>query len=330
MPELSDKPEPPPIPDSPKSFEANSHDHRKTLEAPIPGRTKSVSRRTLEALIPTTTRGRSRKTLEAPIPITPTTPNSPGFAEKGADFVPLDVPGRGSRNGLLGLKKRTLVLLWVVGILMILGLSLGLGLGLGLKGLQTKDAGAGMATSATLAPTSTVLATSSGTSTPASVSATESKSGTATPSATTSNEPAGRVVKAQQFFQPAFAVPADAPTTTYTVAAATATSGIGLIDCPGSNNAIYTSGSKNFRKSCYTDFPGPGVLNLDSIIVNSLEKCIDACARYSGDKGKCSAVSYSASLTQVVPQQKANCWLKDKSGDAKPGTWDQSSAVLVP
>jgi hypothetical protein len=48
-----------------------------------------------------------------------------------------------------------------------------------------------------------------------------------------------------------------------------------------------------------------------------MEECIDGCASYNHNQGgtPCMAVSYTANLTEFwVPQQDANCFLKDKVG----------------
>ena len=301
------KPRPPPIPITP---EATHQPRRKSF------------RKTLEGLIPVTPK--------YPDGLIPKSPTSPASIEKGPvlrrfTFIPLDVPGWD--DGSPRMKRRTLVLLWVLGILVILGLSLGLGLGLGLKGLQGNGSATDSATTSNSAPTITQQAAMMAAA--ASTTLSPSAAASATASAAAGDDQTGKVLTVQQFFQPAFAVPANAQSATYTVAAPTATSGVGVVDCPSSNGTTYTSNGKKFMKMCYTDLPGPGVLNLDQITVNSLEHCIDACASYNGAKGSCSAVSYSANITQIYPQQHANCWLKDKSGEPKPGVWDQASAVLA-
>ncbi|KAK4168369.1 hypothetical protein QBC43DRAFT_254111 [Cladorrhinum sp. PSN259] len=103
-----------------------------------------------------------------------------------------------------------------------------------------------------------------------------------------------------------------------------------LVQCPSVNNTVYTVTSassgpaKKFTRLCGLDYGGSDeATDIGNVKVNSLDQCIEACAKKSGCTGAGWGVTDKANPLQ-------SCWMKKglkKPHDAKMPDW--GFAVLV-
>ncbi|KAK0744538.1 hypothetical protein B0T21DRAFT_89633 [Apiosordaria backusii] len=97
-----------------------------------------------------------------------------------------------------------------------------------------------------------------------------------------------------------------------------------LVQCPDVNNTIYTtSNNLKFVRLCGRDFSGEDeAIDIGNTKTNSLDLCIEACAKRPGCEGVGWGVIVSNDKGNVNPMQ--SCWMKKdlrKSHDAQREDW---------
>ncbi|TPX17721.1 uncharacterized protein E0L32_002822 [Thyridium curvatum] len=96
-----------------------------------------------------------------------------------------------------------------------------------------------------------------------------------------------------------------------------------------------------FTTYCFTDWyqndpaaDGNGqVKDISKTIKYTFEDCMEACVTWNANPSRsswCAAVTYNSNLTDYIPGQGANCFLKDRKGVDAQGTAESASAAIVP
>lgn len=97
-------------------------------------------------------------------------------------------------------------------------------------------------------------------------------------------------------------------TTTSTVGSSTTL----ILDCPSSNNTLYSAGGALFRKLCSNDFLNANSQDVVNQPTDSLNDCIDLCAGYNLDNETAIAAGRDTVCNAV-------CWRATIAGDDFPG-----------
>jgi hypothetical protein len=115
------------------------------------------------------------------------------------------------------------------------------------------------------------------------------------------------------------------PSSTKTTTSATETPT--NIDCPGSNNTVYTAtnSSKRFTRVCGIDYSGKGeAVDLGSVKTENMTSCIDACAK----NDSCQGCGWGR-MGDGDTGNEHSCWLKANLTKSHNATADWEFAILA-
>jgi len=98
------------------------------------------------------------------------------------------------------------------------------------------------------------------------------------------------------------------------------------VECPAANGTIYTSGEKQFLRLCTSEHPPEdGSVDITGVKAQSMDECIEACASYNGQKGKCVGVNWIYRKPQGTDN--SYCWMKNHIGGVR--DWDGCEAAIL-
>ena len=96
------------------------------------------------------------------------------------------------------------------------------------------------------------------------------------------------------------------------------TTGTLRLDCPQLNNTTQSiflgADSWDFKVTCGMDYND--VTDIMAIISYSFKDCMQACASFNRNQkaDQCTALHFTTDLTNAVPANHGNCWLKKNTG----------------